>query len=172
MKDYPPSSSVTDVLAVPGTNGAKVLAVVGWAGYSVPPATGKNGFYVGTGGSGSFTRITPTGDINPKEIGRTTFSVSNGWLYAVVQDTATDDLRGEGIFLSKSGNPAGPWTLIADTDKLADSQSALGDSTSRRTTRASSPTTTRTSSPTRPTATTSTCSSKRSSSRPTAARTG
>ncbi len=130
VKLYPPSSSVTDVIPVPGTNGAKVLAVVGWAGYSVPPATGNNGFYVGTGGSGSFTKITPTGDINPNEIGRTTFSVSNGWLYAVVQDTVNDDLRGEGVFVSKTGNPAGPWTLIADTDKLAASQSALGDSTS------------------------------------------
>ena len=75
-------------------------------------------------------RITPTGDIDPSAIGRTTFSTSNGWLYAVVQDTTNDDLRGEGVFVSHSGNPAGPWTLIADTDKLADSGSALGDSTS------------------------------------------
>ena len=127
---YPPSSSVTDVIPVPGSNGAKVLAVVGWAGYSVPPAVDANGFYVGTGAPGSFTRITPTGDINPNEIGRSTFSVSNGWLYAVVQDTVNDDLRGEGVFLSKSGNPAGPWTRIADTDSLAASDSALGDSTS------------------------------------------
>src|SRR5262249_50719297 len=57
VKDYPPSSSVTDVIAVPGSKGTKVLAVVGWAGYSVPPATGNNGFYVGAGGSGSFARI-------------------------------------------------------------------------------------------------------------------
>ena len=48
----------------------------------------------------------------------------------MVQDTTNDDLRGEGVFVSHSGNPAGPWTLIADTDKLADSGSALGDSTS------------------------------------------
>ncbi len=130
VKLYPPSSSVTDVIAVPGTGGAKVLAVVGWAGYSVPPAVFNNGFYVGTGASGSFSKITPTGDINPKTIGRTTFSASNGWLYAVVQDTTNDDLRGQGVFVSKSGNPSGPWTLIADTDSLAASGSALGDSTS------------------------------------------
>ena len=30
----------------------------------------------------------------------------------------------------RSGNPAGPWTRIADVDKLAGSDSALGDSTS------------------------------------------
>jgi hypothetical protein len=128
VKDYPPSSSVTDIIAVPGSGGAKILAVVGWAGYSVPPATGNNGFYVGSGAPGSFSRITPTGDINPNEIGRTTLSTSGGWLYAVVQDTVNDDLRGEGVFVSKSGRPVGPWTLIADTDKLFNSQSALGDS--------------------------------------------
>src|SRR3954453_6965249 len=128
--NYPPSSSVTDVIAVPGTNGTKVLAVVGWAGYSSPPAVSNNGFYVGSGRAGSFARITPTGDINPATIGRTTFSTSNGWLYAVVQDTTNDDLRGQGAFVSYSGNPAGPWKLIAVVDKLAASGSALGGSKS------------------------------------------
>ena len=70
------------------------------------------------------------------------------------------------------GNPAGPWTRIADVDKLADSDSALGRLDQSRTTRASRPTTTSTSSPTRRTASTSTCSSRRSSSRPTAGRPG
>ena len=46
---YPPSSSVTDVLALPGSHGRKVLAAVGWAGYSTPPETANNGFWVGTG---------------------------------------------------------------------------------------------------------------------------
>ncbi len=149
----------------------KVLAVVGWAGYSVPPAVGKQRLLRRHRRAGSFARITPTGDINPKTIGRTTFSASNGWLYAVVQDTTTDDLRGQGVFVSQSGNPAGPWTRIADTDKLAASGRPSATRPAR-TTRASSPTTTRTSWPTRPTASTSTCSSRRSSSRPTAARPG
>lgn len=126
---YPPSSSVTDVIAVPGTNGRKILAVVGWAGYSDPPAVDHNGFYVGTGAPGSFARVTPTGDIDPTRIGRTSFSSSGGWLYAIVQDTQTDDLGDEGAFVSRSGSPTGPWTRIADTDKLAASGSALGDST-------------------------------------------
>ncbi len=73
---YPPSSSVTDIIAVPGTNGRKILAVVGWAGYSDPPAVDNNGFYVGTGAPGSFARVTPTGDIDPTRIGRTSFSSS------------------------------------------------------------------------------------------------
>ena len=32
----------------------------------------------------------------------------------MVQDTTNDDLRGQGAFVSYSGNPAGPWKRIAD----------------------------------------------------------
>jgi len=120
------TSFITDVIAVPGTNGRQVLAADGWAGYSGAPASVRyNGFYVGSGAPGSFHRVRPHGDINPGTIGRTTFSESGGWLYAVVQDTETDSLYGQGVFLSKSGNPAGPWTLIADSAELANSDSAL-----------------------------------------------
>jgi hypothetical protein len=121
---------VTDFLPVPNSGGTQILAAVGWAGYSVPPAVSHNGFYLGSGAPGSFTKLAVTGDINPKAIGRTTFSSSQGWLYAVVQDTKTGDLRGQGAFLNTSGNPAGPWTRIATVDKLYHSGSALGPSTS------------------------------------------
>jgi hypothetical protein len=127
---YPPTSEVSDVLAVPGTHGREVLAVVGWAGYSRPASVEHNGFYVGSGAAGSFSRVGLTGDINPATVGRTTLSTSHGWLYAVVQDTSSGDLRGQGAFVSRSGDPAGPWTRIADVDKLAASGSALGDSRS------------------------------------------
>ncbi|HEY8317373.1 MAG TPA: hypothetical protein VIG76_00945 [Amnibacterium sp.] len=129
-KTYPPSSAVTDVIAVPGTGGHLILGVVGWAGYTTPPADEANGFYVGTGSAGSFHRITPKGDIDPTTIGRTSFSSSGHRLYAVVESTATGDLRGQGVYVSPSGDPRGPWTRIADVDKLAASGSALGDSTS------------------------------------------
>jgi hypothetical protein len=120
------TSFITDVIAVPGSGGQRILAVDGWAGYAGAPASIQyNGFYVGTGAAGSFHRITPTGDINPKTIGRTTFSASQGWLYAVVQDTSTDSLFGQGAYVSKSGSPAGPWTLIADSAELANDDSAL-----------------------------------------------
>jgi hypothetical protein len=128
-QNYPPSSSVTDVIAVPGTHGRLVFAVVGWAGYSVPPATENNGFYVGLGGRGTFVRIRPLGDINPSTIGRTTLSSSLGWLYAVVQDTRSGDLRGQGVYASRFG-PVGPWTRIADVDELAGSDSAQGTAAS------------------------------------------
>jgi hypothetical protein len=119
------TSFITDVIAVPGTGGRRIMAVDGWAGYSTPAAIRYNGFYVGSGKAGSFHRIKPSGDINPHEIGRTSLSSSGGWLYAVVQDTATDSLVGEGAFVSKSGNPAGPWQTIATSDQLANSDSAL-----------------------------------------------
>lgn len=131
-KRYPPSSSVTDVVTVPGTHGRRLLAVVGWAGYTNPPDTDANGFYVGNGRAGSFRRITPTGDINPANIGRTSFSSSRGWLYALVTSDSTANegtLIGEGVFVSKDG-PKGPWRRIATTNKLANSDSALGDASS------------------------------------------
>ncbi|MGN6380071.1 MAG: hypothetical protein ACTHNU_14050 [Gaiellales bacterium] len=120
------TSFITDVLAVPGSHGRRILAADGWAGYDGDPASiAHNGFYVGTGGAGSFHRIAVHGDIVPGEIGRTSFSSSGGWLYAVVQDTATGSLYGEGAYVSKSGSPAGPWTRIADSTQLAASDSAL-----------------------------------------------
>jgi hypothetical protein len=128
---YPPSSSVTDIIPVPGSGDRRLLAVVGWSGYSDPPETEANGFYVGSGSAASFHRITPTGDIDPANIGRTTFSSSQGRLYAVVATSNPDPaltgtLIGEGVFRSDHG-PAGPWVLIADTNKLAASDSALED---------------------------------------------
>lgn len=129
-QDYPPSSSVTDFVTVPGSHGHRILAVVGWSGYSKPPATEANGFYVGTGAPGSFRRITLTGDIDPATIGRTTFSASGRWLYAVVAHSVTGDLIGQGAYVSRSGDPAGPWRRIADVDKLAASDSAEGDAAS------------------------------------------
>jgi hypothetical protein len=131
-KKYPPSSAVTDVIKVPGTHGRQILAVVGWSGYSDPPETEDNGFYMGNGEAGSFTRLALTGDINPATIGRTSFTSSGGRLYAVVASSDPVDsgtLIGQGVYRSTSG-PAGPWTRIADTDKLADSDSALGDEAS------------------------------------------
>lgn len=126
-RKYPPSSAVSDFLPVPGTHGRRILAAVGWIGVGTPPATAHNGFYVGTGSHGSFHRVTPTGDIDPATIGRTTFSSSGHWLYAVVHSTATNSLLGQGAYVSTSGDPAGPWVRIADPEKLAHSGSAMSD---------------------------------------------
>ena len=59
------------------------------------------------------------------DLGRTTFAYSSDGkiLYALVESSATIALKG--VYESASGNLAGPWTLIADSKKLAASNSAF-----------------------------------------------
>ena len=128
--DFPPyDQQVTDVTVVPGSGGAQVIAVIGWHG---PGHTQYNGFYLSTDGGTTFSQVTPTGDLNASDIGRTTFAYSadGSKLYAIVQSPAELAAGGssvlQGIFVS-SGSPArvvGPWTKIADATKLANSGSA------------------------------------------------
>jgi hypothetical protein len=129
--DSPPyDQQVTDVAVVPGSNGADVIAAIGWHG---PGNTANNGFYESTDGGLTFSRTSPAGDINASDIGRTTFAYSadGSKLYAIVQSPAAQAAGGEsvlqGIFAA-SGSPAsvsGPWTKIGDEATLAGSGSAL-----------------------------------------------
>ncbi|HZE06947.1 MAG TPA: hypothetical protein VE127_17095, partial [Solirubrobacteraceae bacterium] len=129
--DNPPyDQQVTSVAVVPNTKGQDVIAAIGWHG---PGNTQNNGFYQSTDGGHQFTEVTPTGDINASDIGRTTFAYSSDGskLYAIVQSpsmiAAGDESVLQGIFVS-TGSPAsvdGRWTKIADESKLAGSGSAL-----------------------------------------------
>ena len=124
------TSMITDVAIRPGTHGRSVLAVLGWRNGS-----SYNGFYLSTsgGGNGSFERITPGGDVDATDIGRTTlaYSADGSRLYAIIQSPkellAGGDTNLKGVYVSKTGDPAGPYTLIADSDKLDSSGSALKD---------------------------------------------
>ncbi len=128
------TSFITDVTFQPGTGGRVVLAALGWRGGTLPSDLNYNGFYVSKhwGKAGTFHRITPTGDIDVNDIGRTSFAAGKGRIYAIIESpeklenpTAAEGFTNlQGIFVSKSGNPAGPWTLIADATKLAHSGSA------------------------------------------------
>lgn len=128
--DNPPyDQQVTDVAVVPGSGGATVIAAIGWHG---PGNTAFNGFYQSTDGGNTWSQVTPTGDINAADIGRTTFAYSadGSRLYAIVQSPAQQGAGApsvlQGIY-SSSGSPAsvtGPWTLIADAAKLTGSGSA------------------------------------------------
>jgi hypothetical protein len=133
------TSFITDVTFQPGTGGHVVLAALGWRGGTLPSDLAYNGFYVSSdwGKPGTFHRITPTGDINVHDIGRTTFAAGRGRIYAIIESpsklanpSSSDGFTNLlGVFVSKSGNPAGPWTLVADAAKLAHSGSvepALG----------------------------------------------
>jgi hypothetical protein len=122
------TSFITDVAIKPGTGGRTVLAALGWRN-----GTSYNGFYLSTtgGGAGSFTKITPTGDIDTGDIGRTTFgyAADGSRLYAIVQSPskllAGDDTNLMGVYVSASGDPSGPYTKIADSTSLGASGSAL-----------------------------------------------
>jgi hypothetical protein len=132
--DNPPyDQQVTDVAIVPGSGGKDVIAAIGWHG---PGNTQNNGFYESTDSGATFTQVTPTGDINAADIGRTTFAYSadGSKLYAIVQSPAMlaagDESVLQGIFVASgsAGSPAsvtGPWTLIGNEAKLAASGSAL-----------------------------------------------
>ncbi|HET8598714.1 MAG TPA: hypothetical protein VFL99_00190 [Segeticoccus sp.] len=124
------TSMITDLVIRPGTHGQELLAVLGWRNGSP-----YNGFYVSHtgGGANSWHEITPAGDIDASDIGRTSlaYAADGSRLYAVIESPAKllagDDTNLQGVYVSASGDPAGPWTLIADSDKLDHSGSALVD---------------------------------------------
>ena len=130
--DNPPlDQQVTDVAVVPGSNGQDVIAAIGGAGAG-RGNTQNNGFYESTDGGLTFSPVTPNGNINPRDIGRTTFAYSadGSKLYAIVQSPAAQNAGAasvlQGIFVA-SGSPAsvtGPWKLIADAKTLTASGSA------------------------------------------------
>jgi sugar lactone lactonase YvrE len=129
--DNPPyDQQTTTVAVVPRTGGRDVITAIGWHG---PGNTQNNGFYESTDGGHTFAEVTPTGDINAADIGRTTFAYSRDGkkLYAIVQSLAALAAGSESVLqgiYSASGSPAnvaGSWTKIADEAKLANSGSAL-----------------------------------------------
>lgn len=123
------TSMITDVVVRPGTDGQEVFAVDGWRNGS-----SYNGFYLSTtgGGAGSFSKITPTGDLDGTDIGRTTLAYASDGskLYAIIESPAElaagGDTNLKGVYASENGDPAGPWTQIADSTKLGASGSAIG----------------------------------------------
>ncbi len=119
---------ITDVAIRPGTGGSQVLAVAGWRG-----GAPTNGLYVSTDGGHTFNPIAnPQGWVPAKAEGRTTFvfSASGDKAYAIVQSPYLLNVGTngktllQGVYASNSGDPAGPWTKIATSEKLQSSGSA------------------------------------------------
>ena len=118
---------ITDVAVVPGTGGSSVLAVAGWRG-----GAPTNGLYLSTDGGSSFNALNPQGWVTAKAEGRTTlaFSASGDRAYAIVQSPYLLNVGTngktllQGVYESANGNPAGPWTKIATSEKLQSSGSA------------------------------------------------
>jgi len=114
-------SLVQDVVVRPGTAGKVVVANMAWR-----DGASYNGFYISRDGGETFARSSLNGAINPKTIGRSTFaySANGGKLYVLVEDvsfnagTPNGNSVLEGIYVTNTGDPAGPWNQIADYRKL------------------------------------------------------
>src|SRR5579859_5144874 len=113
---------ITDVVVQPGTGGNTVLAVAGWRG-----GAPTNGLYLSSNGGATFTFIAnPQGWVTAKAEGRTTLAYSAGGdrLYAIVQSPYLLNVGTngktllQGVYESANGNPVGPWTVIATSEKL------------------------------------------------------
>lgn len=129
--------NIVNDIAVDPKNAQHVIAAVGWRG-----GDSYNGFYESTQGgtSGSWHKVNLQGgidSIDPTDVGQATFGFSKDGskLYAVVQSvklysktTGTVNSYLKGVYVSNSGSVSGPWTKIADQQKLANSGSALKQS--------------------------------------------
>jgi len=128
---------ITDVAVQPGTRGRSLVAVNGYRGGSA-----DNGIYASTDGGATWKLVKPTGALDGSDIGRTTLAYAGDKrLYALMESPAflasgTDGTFGDdkktptatnlkGFYVSSSGNPAGPWTKLADSTKLQKSGSAI-----------------------------------------------
>ncbi|ARP68696.1 glycosyl hydrolase [Streptomyces pluripotens] len=122
-----PYKNITNDIAIDPADPGKVVLAVGWRS-----GDDYNGFYTKSGGI--WKRITSgLGDLpgDAAEVGSVTFarSADGSRYYAIDQSPkqlkTNPDSGLEGIFVSKSGSPMGPWTKIADYHGLAADNSAL-----------------------------------------------
>jgi photosystem II stability/assembly factor-like uncharacterized protein len=119
---------ITDVTVVPGTGGSQVLAVAGWRA-----GAPTNGLYLSTDGGSTFNFIAnPQGWVPAQAEGRTTlaYSAAGDRAYAIVQSPYLLNVGTngktllQGVYESANGSPTGPWTKIAQSEKLQQSGSA------------------------------------------------
>ncbi|MFB7510411.1 glycosyl hydrolase, partial [Streptomyces broussonetiae] len=122
-----PYKNIANDIAVDPKDPSKVVLAVGWRS-----GDDYNGFY--TRVRGTWTRISSgLGDLpaDADDVGSVTFarSADGSRYYAIDQSpkqlSTNPDSGLEGIYVSKSGSPTGPWTKIADYKGLAADNSAL-----------------------------------------------
>ena len=126
----PYNNICNDIAIEPASAGQHVMANCAWRG-----GAAYNGFYLSNDGGETFTRINPTGALNPRDIGRATlaFASDGSKVYALVE-SMTHYLHSKqtalaGVFVSPSGSVVGPWNKIADSGKFGGSGSALQNAT-------------------------------------------
>ncbi|MCC9311584.1 glycosyl hydrolase [Kitasatospora sp. RB6PN24] len=122
-----PYKNIANDIAIDPKDPTKVVLAVGWRSGDT-----YNGFY-SKATDGSWQRVSSLGDLptDAANVGNVTFarSADGSRYYAIDQSpsvmASNPDTGLKGIYESKSGSPFGPWTLIADKDKLMGSGSAL-----------------------------------------------
>ena len=126
--------NIVNDLAVDPKNAKHLIAAAGWRA-----GAAYNGFYESKDAGATWTKINPGGAINPKDIGYATFAFAADGsklyvmnesvnLYNQLTGTKAANTLLDGIYVSNTGDPAGPWNRIADSTKLANSGSALKQS--------------------------------------------
>jgi hypothetical protein len=123
-----PYKNIANDVAIDPHDPSKVLLAVGWRS-----GDSYNGLYRKSGSG--WTRVTSLGQLptDAGSIGNITFARStDGSRYYAIDQSPTalntdPDSNLDGIYVSKSGDPFGSWTRIADTEKLADAGSALDE---------------------------------------------
>ncbi|MEU6280975.1 glycosyl hydrolase [Streptomyces sp. NPDC047028] len=122
-----PYKNIANDIAIDPKDPSKVVLAVGWRS-----GDDYNGFYTKSGGT--WKRITGgLGDLpaDADNVGNVTFARSaDGSRYYAIDESpeqlnTNPDSGLEGIFVSQSGSPTGPWTKIADYKGLAADNSAL-----------------------------------------------
>ena len=123
--------NIVNDIAIDPKNANHVIAAIGWRSGDT-----YNGFYETTDGGRTWVKTNPGGAINPNDIGNVTFAFSSDGkkLYAINQApsllnklTGTVNSYLDGIYVSSKGI-GGPWNKIAESQKLANSGSALKQS--------------------------------------------
>jgi hypothetical protein len=123
-----PYKNIINDFAADPKDPSKVIIAAGWRSGDT-----YNGFYTRVGGV--WQRTTLAGDIasDAADVGAVTFAAAaDGSKYYAIEQSPTQlatnpDSALQGIYVSTSGSPFGPWTLSADYHKLAASGSALTD---------------------------------------------
>jgi hypothetical protein len=121
--------NIVNDIAIDPRNANHIIAAVGWRS-----GAAYNGFYESNDGGKTWAKINPQGGIDATDIGYANFAYSKSGdkLYVINQSprllnklTGTVNSFLDGVYVSNSGNPAGPWSKIAESTKLANSGSAL-----------------------------------------------
>jgi hypothetical protein len=121
-----PYKNIASDVAIDPKNPSKVILAIGWRS-----GDAYNGFY--TKQNGTWQRTTLAGDIasDAANVGTVTMAAAaDGSKYYAIEQSPTQlatnpDSALQGVYVSNSGSPFGPWTQIADFHKLAASGSAL-----------------------------------------------